>query len=104
MKDCSDGYSCAFNMGRTDAVIEIDCIESSKNDPTEIVGRLSMKNDSGDDVLFRIDIEGDHGEVPSRGRVYVRQWGSVMVEVEVVGYSVAPTKHTDCESVQETIP
>ena len=93
MKDCSDGYSRGFNMGPTDATIEIDCVESSKKDPTEIVGRLSMKNDWGDDVLFRIDIEGDHGDVPSRGRVYVRQWGSVRVEVEVVGYSMAPTKH-----------
>ncbi|MCK4679582.1 DUF4384 domain-containing protein [bacterium] len=93
MRKCSDGYSRGFDVGPTDGVIEIDCTESSKNDPTEIVGRLSMKNDWGDDVFFRIDVEGDHGERPERGRVYVRQWGSTRVEVEVVGYSMAPTKH-----------
>ncbi len=93
MKNCSDGYSCGFNMGPIDAVIEIDCTESSKNDPTEIAGRVSMENDWGDDVLFRIDVEGDHGERPERGRVYVRQWGSVRVEVEVMGYDLAPAKH-----------
>jgi hypothetical protein len=93
MKDCSDRLSYGFDMGSTDAVIEINCVESSKGDPTEIVGRISMENHWGDDVLFRIDVDGDHGEVPSRGRVFVRQWGSMRVEVEVVGYSMAKSKH-----------
>jgi hypothetical protein len=93
MKDCSDRLSYGFDMGSTDAVIEINCVESSNGDPTEIVGRISMENHWGDDVLFRIDVEGDHGEVPSRGRVFVRQWGSMRVEVEVVGYSMAKSKH-----------
>ncbi len=93
MKNCSDDYSRGFDMGSTDAVIEINCVESSKNDPTEIVGRLSMKDDRGDGVLFRIDVKGDHGEVPTRGRVYTKQWGTVRVEVEVIDYNMTPAKH-----------
>lgn len=92
MDNCSDGYSCGFNMGPTDAVIEIDCIESSKGDPTEIVGRLSMKDHWGDDELFRIDIEGDHGVLPERGKVFARQWGDIRVEAEITGYRTATTK------------
>ncbi len=92
MDNCSDGYSCVFDMGPTDAVIEIDCIESSKGDPTEIVGRLSMKDHWGDDELFRIDIEGDHGVLPKRGQVFARQWGDIRVEAEITGYKIVRTK------------
>ena len=100
MNDCSDGYSRGFDMGPTDAVVQINCVESSKNDPTEIVGRISMKDHWGDDVIFRIDVEGDHGEVPSRGRVFVRQWGSIRVEVEVVGYGMATTRRWQASRIK----
>lgn len=93
MGDCSDDYSVGFDLGSTDAVIEIDCVESSKGDPTEIVGRLSMKDHWGDDVLFRLDVEGDHGERPEQGRVFVRQWGNTRVEIEVAGYRMVTIKN-----------
>jgi hypothetical protein len=93
MGDCSDDYSVGFDLGPTDAVLEIDCVESSNGDPTEIVGRLSMKDNWGDDVLFRLDVEGDHGERPEQGRVFVRQWGDTRVEVEVAGYRIATVKN-----------
>jgi hypothetical protein len=92
MNDCSDDYACGFDVGPTEAKIFIKCVESSKGDPTEIVGRFSMDNRWGDDVLFRIDVEGDHGVVPERGRVFVRHWGNTRVEVEVTGYSMATVK------------
>ena len=93
MNDCGDDYSCGVDVGATDAVISIDCIESTKGDPTEIVGRMAMEEHWGDDVLFRLDVRGEHGERPREGRVFVRQWGGVRVEVEVTGYGMAPTKH-----------
>lgn len=92
MNDCSDDYSVGFDIGPTDAEIQIDCVESSKGDPTEIVGRVAMEDRWGDDVLFRIDINGDHGVRPEKGRVFVRQWGDTMVEVEVTGYKSAKIK------------
>jgi hypothetical protein len=93
MNDCSDDYSCGLDIGPEDAVIRIDCVESSKGDPTEIVGRVTMEDHWGDDVIFRLDIEGEHGERPRRGRVYSRQWGDTRVEVEVTGYKVYEAKH-----------
>ena len=93
MNDCSDDYSVGFDLGPTDATIRIDCVESSKGSPTEIVGRLAMEDHWGDDELFRIDIEGNHGERLERGRVFVRQWGDTRVEVEVTGYKTANIKN-----------
>ncbi len=93
MSDCSDDYSVGFDIGPTDATIRIDCVESSRGDPTEIVGRFSMKDHWGDDALFRIDVEGDHGERPEQGRVFARQWGDTRVEVEVTGYRMVTGKN-----------
>jgi len=93
MNDCSDGYSVGFDLGPTDATIKINCVESSKGDPTEIVGRISMKNNWGDDVVFRLDVEGDHGARPEQGRVFIRQWGDTRVEIEVTGYKMANIKN-----------
>jgi len=92
MNDCSDDYRVGFDAGRVDGAIDIDCVASSKGDPTEIVGRIRMDDHWGDDVLFRLDVEGEHGERPEYGRVFVRQWGGVRVEVEVTGLRLASTK------------
>jgi len=92
MNDCSDDYSCGFDAGSTDAIVEIDCVASSKGDPTEVVGRIKMKDSRGDDVLFRIDVDGDHGARPDTGRMFTRDWGGLRVEVEVTGYRLASTK------------
>ena len=86
MNDCRDDYSVGLDLGSTDAEIRIDCVESEKGDPTEIVGRIAMESHWGDDVLFRLDIEGEHGERLERGRVFVRHWGDARVEIEVTGY------------------
>jgi hypothetical protein len=92
MDDCSDEYLCGFDMGPTDATISIRCIESSRGHPTEIVGRFSMDDHWGDDVLFRMDVDGEHGMRPDRGRVFVRQWGTTRVEIEVTGYALAAAR------------
>jgi hypothetical protein len=92
MNKCSDDYRVGFDAGRVDGAIDIDCVASSKGDPTEIVGRIRMDDHWGDDVLFRLDVEGEHGERPEYGRVFVRHWGGVRVEVEVTGFGLASTK------------
>ena len=51
-----------------------------------------MKDHWGDDELFRIDIEGDHGVLPKRGQVFARQWGDIRVEAEITGYKIVRTK------------
>jgi hypothetical protein len=92
MKNCKNDYSRGFDVGSTDATLLISCVESSKGDPTEIVGRFSMDEYWGDDVLFRIDVEGDHGVRPQRGRVFVRHWGRTRVEVEITDFSMSSVK------------
>jgi len=92
MDDCSDDYSVGFDAGPSGAAVEIDCVASSKGDPTEIVGHIKMEDHWGDDVLFRIDVDGDHGVRPDEGRVFTRHWGGVSVEVEVTGYRMVSTR------------
>lgn len=92
MNDCSDRYTVGFDMGGGDAKIGIECVESERGDPTEVVCRLTMDDHWGETTLFRIDVEGEHGERPHRGRVYTREFGPTRVEVEVTGFKLAKTK------------
>jgi len=100
MDDCNDDYSVGLETGPTDAEIRIDCVESSKGEPTEIVGRIAMNDHWGDDVLFRLDIEGEHGERLERGRVFVRHWGDIRVEVEVTGYKTFQAKSWQVQRIK----
>jgi hypothetical protein len=92
MSDCDDEYSCGFDAGRVDGSVKIECEGHYGNDPTEVVGRLAMKDRWGDDVLFRLDAEGVNGERPEYGRVFTERWGDVVVEVEITGFELVPTK------------
>jgi len=38
--------------------------------------------------LFRIDVDGYHGERPQRGAVFVEHAGSVRVEVEILDFRI----------------
>jgi hypothetical protein len=92
MSECSDKYSVGFDARRVNGMVEISCVASAKGDPTEIAGRLAVEDRWGDDEIFHLDAEGVNGVRPEYGRVFARRWGDVIVEVEVVGFELVPTK------------
>jgi len=88
MRDCGDSfYRDVYFAGRS-AAINIECTESRSGDPTEIVGRLILDGGWGSRPLFRIDVEGRHGDRPVRGRTYVEHAGPLRVEVRVDDFEI----------------
>jgi hypothetical protein len=79
----SDAFLHEIHCRGEAAYVSIDCTESRRGDPTEIVGRLSWNDGWGTETLFRLDVEGRHGEIPREGRVFVTTDGPLRVEIEI---------------------
>lgn len=84
MERCDDLYRNVYFEGGS-FTIQIACVESRDGDPTEIVGRAIWNGGSNSDPLFRIDVEGRHGDRPAPGRVYAAYVGPIRIEVEIDG-------------------
>lgn len=83
MGRCSDSYYRNIERRGGPLVLNIECVESRKGNPTEIVGRIVWEDGWGNETLFRIDVEGAHGDRPTEGRVYKGRTGDLIVEIEV---------------------
>lgn len=92
MKDCSDRFSRDLYIGGERAVLSINCIESSNGDPTEIIGRVSFGDYREGDVVFRLDVEGEHGHRPYVGAEFAGRSGPLRLEVEIADLKFAKTK------------
>ncbi len=79
----SDAFLREIRCRDETAYVSIDCTESRRGDPTEIIGRLSWNSGWGGETLFRLDVEGKHGEVPRKGSVFVTTTGPLNVEIEI---------------------
>ncbi len=79
----SDAFIEEIRCRGETAYLSIDCTESRRGDPTEIVGRLSWNDGWGGETLFRLDVEGRHGEVPREGRVFVTTKGPLSAKIEI---------------------
>lgn len=99
MDDCSDSYYRNLGGHQNPLVINIECIESRKGDPAEIVGRIVWEDGWGDETLFRMDVEGKHGERPMEKRVYTAYTGDVVVEVEIDDFKLNDVKSWQLPSI-----
>jgi hypothetical protein len=90
---CSDEFSREIRAGDEAAEVAIRCVESEDGRPTEIVGRLVSEDDGESETLFRIDAEGDHGDLPREGRTYERRIGALRVEVEILAVELSGRGH-----------
>ena len=68
--------------------LRIECTESSHGDPTEIAGHFSWGGGWGSMPLFRIDVDGRHGERPHRGTTFVEHAGPARIEVEILDLEI----------------
>ena len=88
MRRPSDAFFKEIRHRDGNGLLRIECTESSHGEPTEIVGHFSWEGGWGSMPLFRIDVDGQHGERPQRGRVFVEHAGSVRVEVEILDFRI----------------
>jgi hypothetical protein len=94
MRRCADSfYRDVYFAGRSIA-ISIECTESRSGDPTEIVGRVIWGGGWDSQPLFRIDVDGRHGDRPARGRTYAAHVGPLRVEVEIDDFEVEGSKRS----------
>ncbi len=100
MEGCSDSYYRNVGGGRNPLVVNIECTESRKGHPTEIVGRIVWEDGWGDETLFRMDVEGEHGERPIDKRVYSAYTGNVAVEIQVTGFRLSDVKPWQLPSIE----
>lgn len=92
MSRCSDSYYRDVYYGRDPLVINIACVESRDGGPTEIAGRLIWEDGWGSEAVFRIDVEGQHGERPRDGRIFAERIDGLLVEIEIKDLKLAQVK------------
>lgn len=92
MRRCVDSFYRDVYLAGRSIVISIECTESRSGDPTEIVGRVIWGGGRDSQPLFRIDVEGRHGNRPVRGRVYAAHVGPLGIEVEIDDFEVEGSK------------
>ena len=89
---CSDEFSSEVRVGDDDARVRIRCTESEDGRPTEIVGIASWSDASESETLFRIDVDGQHGDLPRPGQVFTGvltgRAGGVRVAIQVLDAEV----------------
>lgn len=103
MKRPSDAYVEELRCRGETAYLSIDCTESRRGDPTEIIGRLSWNDGWGGETLFKLDVEGRHGEVPREGRVFATTKGPLTVEIEIAEVTLikaSPWKPSRIKSIR----
>ena len=64
--------------------LRIACVESSHGSPTEIAAHVAWDSGWGSRPLFRIDVDGRHGDRPRRGKRFIEMVGDLRVEVEIL--------------------
>ncbi len=99
MADCSDSYYRNIDGRRSPLVVNVECTESRRGHPTEIVGRIVWEDGWGSETLFRMDVEGKHGERPVGDRVYSAYTGDVAVEIRVEDFRLSTTKPWQLPSI-----
>jgi hypothetical protein len=87
MTDCRDRFYRDVYVGGEKGVVNIECLESAGGRPTEILGRLVGDNGQGESLLFRLDVEGKHGERPIEGEVFHGELGGLVADVRVAGFA-----------------
>ncbi|MCD4690022.1 DUF4384 domain-containing protein [bacterium] len=92
MSKPSDEFHETLRFGGEKVHVTIDCTGSRRNDPTEIIGRIVRDGGWGSDVVFRIDADGRHGDVPRRGEVYTAFSGPVRVDVKIADFKLAKAR------------
>ena len=92
MSRCSDSYYRDVHQQRDPLIVNIECVESRDGDPTEIVGRLVWGDGWGSETVFRIDVEGKHGERPRDGRLFVENVGDLVVEIRIEDFELGRVK------------
>ena len=92
MSDCSDSYYETVGGSGRVLAMNIECIESRRGDPTEIVGRIVWQDGWGREEVLRLDVEGKHGDRPVEGRIYSIRTGDVRVEMEILGVELDEPK------------
>lgn len=105
MESCRDVFYREVRLAGEEATIRIECVESSGGKPTEIVGRL-IAEDGRDDLVFRVDLEGKHGERPYQGQMFYSELGRLAVEVRVTELDLKETKPRQeprLESIEFTV-
>lgn len=88
MRKCGDGFYRNVYFGDRSFTVNIECTESRNGDPTEVVGRVIWDGGRDSRALFRIDVEGRHGDRPSRGRTYATHVGPLRIEIEIEDFEV----------------
>jgi hypothetical protein len=88
MRRCGDSLRRDVYFAGRSFVVSIECTESRRGDPTEIIGRVAWDGGWGGAPLFRIDVDGRHGERPVRGRTYVADAGPLRIEVEIDDFEI----------------
>jgi hypothetical protein len=81
---CSDAFSREIRTRDETAEVAIRCIDSRDGRPTEIIGRLMSDDGWESETVFRIDADGERGDLPREGSTYAERIGSLRVEVEIV--------------------
>ncbi|MBN2565850.1 MAG: DUF4384 domain-containing protein [Candidatus Eisenbacteria bacterium] len=92
MTNCEDRLYRDVYIAGERAVLSIECVESAGGRPTEIVGRMIGEGRPGDDLVFRLDVEGKHGERPLEGQVFYSEYGRLVAEVRVLGFTIQEKK------------
>jgi hypothetical protein len=88
MTRASDRFHRDVRIAGEKAVISVECVESSRGQPTEILGRLIAHDGSRDSVVFRLDVDGKHGQRPSVGQMFYAELDRLAVEVHVAGLEI----------------
>jgi hypothetical protein len=88
MQKCGDDFYRNVYFDGGSFTINIECVESRDGDPTEVVGRLFRNGGRDSGTIFRVDVEGQHGERPARGRTYAAYVGPVRIEVEIDDFAI----------------
>jgi hypothetical protein len=88
MRRCGDDFYRNVYFDGGSFTVNIECTDSRHGDPTEIVGRVIWDGGWDSRALFRLDVDGRHGDRPARGRVYAAHVGPVRIEVEIDDYEV----------------
>jgi hypothetical protein len=88
MRRCGDDLYRNVYFDGGSLTINIECTESRHGDPTEIVGRIIWDGGSSSRTLFRIDVDGRHGDRPGHGRIYAGHVGPLRVEIKVDDFDI----------------
>lgn len=92
MRRCGESFYRDAHFGGRSFAVNIECTESRSGEPTEIVGRVIWDDGRGSRPLFRLDVDGQHGDRPAHGRVYASEVGPLRIEIEIDDFEIKRSK------------